>query len=342
MRFANPEAFGLLLLLPLALWQFVRTRRGRGAAQFSSLRMVARLPLGWAIGGTALLLGLRVTAIVLLIAALARPQTLDHHVRTSSDGIAIQLVIDNSASMQTRDYILEGAAISRLEAVKHAVRLFVAGGDGLEGRPNDKIGIITFARDPDVACPATLDHDAALEALRRIRLSPPVGTNIGDALAWALDRIYRDPTKQKVVILLSDGAHNVRDAIVEPLKAAELAKALKIKVYTIGAVGNRFGKASWGELVRRNQLGPSGFTMDEVDEPLMRQIAEGTGGRYFRATETDGMAEIYQEIDRLETTQLEHTVRVAYREWFLLLVIPAVLLLVAEQALGATRLLRIP
>src|SRR6516164_7348667 len=141
MRFANPEAFGLLLLLPLALWQFVRTRRGRGAAHFSSLRMVARLPLGWAVGGTALLLGLRITALVLLIAALARPQTLDHHIRTNSDGIAIQLVIDNSASMQTRDYVLEGTAISRLAAVKHAVKLFVTGGEsGLEGRPNDKIG----------------------------------------------------------------------------------------------------------------------------------------------------------------------------------------------------------
>jgi Ca-activated chloride channel family protein len=305
--------------------------------------MVARLPLGWAVGGTALLLGLRITALVLLIAALARPQTLDHHIHTNSDGIAIQLVIDNSASMQTRDYVLEGTAISRLAAVKHAVKLFVTGGEsGLEGRPNDKIGIITFARDPDVACPATLDHEAVLEALERIQLSPPVGTNIGDALAWALDRIYHDPAKQKVVILLSDGAHNARDAIVQPLQAAELAKALKIKVYTIGAVGNQFGKASWGELVRRKQLGPYGFTMDEVDEPLMRQIAEGTGGRYFRATETDGLSKIYREIDKLETTHLEHTVRIAYREWFLLLVIPAVLLLVAEQALAATRLLRIP
>jgi Ca-activated chloride channel family protein len=212
MHFANPEAFGLLALLPLALWQFVRTRRGRGAAQFSSLGIVAKLPLGWAVGGTALLVGLRVTALVLLIAALARPQTRDHHVRTHSDGIAIQLVIDNSASMEFHDYELDGQSISRLDAVKHAVRLFVAGGEsGIEGRPNDKIGIITFARDPDVACPATLDHDAVLHALDRIQLAPPVGTNIGDGLAWALDRIYRDPTKQKVVILLSDGSHNARD-----------------------------------------------------------------------------------------------------------------------------------
>jgi Ca-activated chloride channel homolog len=344
MRFANPEAFGLLILLPLALWQFVRTRRGRGAARFSSLGMVARLPGGWAVVGTALLLGLRVTALVLLIAALARPQTVDHHVRTHSDGIAIQLVIDNSASMQLRDYDLDGQSISRLDAVKHAVRLFVSGGaNGLEGRPNDKIGIITFARDPDVACPATLDHGAVLEALDRIQLAPPVGTNIGDGLAWALDRIYRDPTRQKVVILLSDGSHNARDAIVPPLQAAALAKDLKIKVYTIGAVGNQFGKSELANMVRRAQdplyamLGG-----DNVDEPLMQKIAAETGGQYYRATDTEGLAHIYQEIDRLETTQLEHTGRLAHREWFLVLVIPAVLLVVAEQLLAATRLLRIP
>jgi Ca-activated chloride channel family protein len=344
MHFANPEAFGLLLLLPLLLWWQVRSRRSRGAAQFPSLRTITRLPLGWAVGGTALLVGLRATALVLLVGALARPQTEDARVRTHSDGIAIQLVIDNSYSMRLRDYTLDGGSISRLDAVKHAVRLFVAGGaDGVTGRPNDKIGIITFARDPDVVCPATLDHEAVLDALDRIELAPPVGTNIGDALAWAVDRLYRDPTRQKVVILLSDGSHNAKNAIVQPPEAAALARSLKIKVYTIGAVGNQFEKNALAEVARRDYgLGLVRMVGDSVDEPLMQRIAAETGGRYFRATDTNGLAGIYQEIDRLETTQLEHAVRVSYQEWYLLLVIPAVLLLLAEQALATTRLLRVP
>src|SRR5262249_8070068 len=142
--------------------------------------------------------------------------------QTHRDGIAIQLIIDNSYSMRTRDYDLGSQSISRLEAVKHAVRLFVEGGEnGLTGRPNDKIGLITFARDPHVVCPATLDHAAVLDALERIVLAPPVGTNIGDALAWGLDRLRHDPTRQKVIILLSDGSHNVKDSL-PPLDAAQL------------------------------------------------------------------------------------------------------------------------
>ncbi len=273
---------------------------------------------------------LRLAALTLLIIALTRPQTSDAREKRHTQGIAIQLVIDNSYSMRNKDYDLGDHSISRLDAVKHAVRLFVAGGDhGLEGRPNDRIGIITFARDPDVVCPLTVDHAAVLDALEHIQLAPPVGTNIGDALAWALDRIRDDPTKQKVIILLTDGSNNVKEGL-PPLEAAQLAADLKIKVYTIGAVGNRFGRLS----------GKS--TEDSVDEPMMKKIAEKTGGKYFRATDTAGLAGIYEEIDRLETTTIENSVRVSHKEWFLLALMPALGLLLAERALSATRFLRIP
>src|SRR5262245_14665158 len=195
MRFANPEAFLLLALVPLALWASLRARH-RGAAHFPDLNTAARLPWGWAVRGPALLASLRVLVLVLVIVALARPQTVDTSVKTHSEGIAIQLVIDNSYSMLSQDYEMGTHAITRLEAVKHAVKLFVAGGEhGLSGRPNDKIGLISFARDPDVVCPATLDHEAVLKGLESITYAPPVGTNIGDALAWALDRLRHDPTK---------------------------------------------------------------------------------------------------------------------------------------------------
>lgn len=340
MRFANPDAFLLLPLVLVAAWASLRARH-HGAARFSALGLAAQLSPGLAVVGPVVLVSLRCLALALLIGALARPQTADALVRSRSDGIAIQLVIDTSYSMRLRDYELGSVAISRLDAVKHAVKLFVAGGEhGLAGRPADKIGIITFARDPDVVCPLTLDHATVLDALDRIALAPPVGTNIGDGLAWALDRLRHDPTKQKVVILLSDGSHNVKEGL-PPLEAAQLAADLKVKVYTIGAVGNRFGKPrTLADMVRQAQGGS--MTGDSVDEPMMEKIAEKTGGRYFRATDTSGLTAIYQEIDRLETSQIERSVRTSYEEWYLALLLPGAALLLAEQALAATRLLRIP
>jgi Ca-activated chloride channel family protein len=341
MHFAHPEAFFLLTLLPVAFWRSLRPRH-RGAARFSGVGTAAASYGSWVRWGPRLLNALRAAAVVLLIIALARPQTADAHVHTHSDGISIQLVIDNSYSMRTTDYDMGSQSISRLDAVKHAVRLFIAGGDhGLRGRPDDRIGIITFARDPDVVCPATLDHAAALDALEHIQLAPPVGTNIGDALAWALDRLRHDPAKEKIIILLSDGSHNVKEGLA-PLDAAKLAADLKVRVYTIGAVGNRFEQPRLADLVRLMQTRQRSGSEDSVDEPTMQKIAEMTGGQYFRATDTNGLTSIYQEIDRLEKSQIAQTVRVAYREWYLAALTPAIVLLVLEQLLAATRLLRVP
>jgi Ca-activated chloride channel family protein len=342
MRFANPEAFALLPVAVLALCWSLRPRH-HGAARFPAVGPAGALPVGWSVWGPACLFGLRAAALLLLLTALARPQGASVPERGRSEGIAIQLILDNSYSMRTPDYDLGTQSISRLDAVKHAVRLFVQGGDhGLVGRPNDKIGIITFARDPDVVCPATLDHAAVLDALNRIELAPPVGTNIGDALAWGLDRLRHDPTKQKVIILLSDGSHNVKDSL-PPLEAAQLAADLKIKVYTIGAVGNRFGRNLPGSLAELlNFRGSRSGSEDSVDEPMMQRIAEMTGGQYFRATDTDGLSSIYKEIDRLETTPLEASAQTTYKEWFLSLVVAGVALLAVEQLLAATRFLRIP
>jgi Ca-activated chloride channel family protein len=331
MHFGNPEALLLFVLLPLALWRTLRPGH-RGAARFSGVGRSAARKGSWGRWGPGLLTGLRAAAVVLLVLALARPQTADARVVTHSKGISIQLVIDNSYSMRTTDYDLGRESISRLDAVKHSVRLFIRGGEhGLSGRPDDRIGIITFARDPDVVCPATLDHAAALDALEHIQLAPPVGTNIGDALAWALDRLRHDPAKEKVIILLSDGSHNVKEGMA-PLAAAKLAADLKVKVYTIGAVGNRFGKVI---VTRRGED-------DSVDEPMMQKIADTTGGKYYRATDTNGLTSIYQDIDTLEKSQLEQSVRVSYREWFVAAMAPAILLLFLEQLLAATRLLRVP
>jgi Ca-activated chloride channel family protein len=344
MRFANPAAFLLLPVLALALVYALRAR-SQPAARFSSLRLTAALPAGWAVIGPALILTLRTLALSALVLALARPQTPNHTEQIHTDGIAIQLILDISASMETRDYFAGSVPLSRLQAVKQAVRLFVEGGqEGLSGRPNDKIGIITFARDPDVVCPLTLDHAAVLAALDRIHAAPPVGTNIGDALAWGLDRLHRDPAKQKIILLLSDGAHNIKDAMT-PLEAAQLAADLKIKVHTIGAVG--VPKSHLSPLlalragIQSIRVGHN-MAFDDYDEPAMQKIADLTGGRYYRATDTNGLTAIYRDIDRLETTPMEKTIYTTYREWFGPLVVLALVLLAAEQLLACTRCLRVP
>lgn len=343
MRFANPEAFLFLPVVALALAYSLRSR-SHPAARFSSLRLSAALPSGWAVIGPALLITLRTLALSALIFALARPQTPNHTEQIYSDGIAIQLILDISASMETRDYAAGSVPLSRLQAVKQAVRLFVEGGqEGLSGRPNDKIGIITFARDPDVVCPLTFDHFAVLEGLDRIHAAPPVGTNIGDALAWGLDRLHHDPAKQKIIILLSDGAHNIKDAMT-PLEAAKLAADLKIKVHSIGAVGNRSqrSKHSLADLVRSLQKRSPNMAFDDYDEPAMQKIADLTGGRYYRAADINGLTAIYRDIDRLETTPLEKTIHTTYREWFWSVVVLALALLALEQLLASTRCLRVP
>lgn len=339
MRFANPEALALLPLVLLVVWRNLSSPQ-HAVFRCSTLRLTTRLPVGWAVSGPVVLAALRGVALALLLGALARPQTPDAQVRSQSDGIAIQLVVDTSHSMRQRDFDLGSQSVTRLEAAKHAIRRFVAGGDGLKGRPSDKVGLMTFARYPEVICPLTLDHKALLEALERVELSPPVGTNIGDALAWALDRLRADPTRQKVMILLSDGSHNV-PAGLAPRQAVQLAADLGVKVYTIGALGNQGTRPlSLAEQIRATQgRAPAG---DSVDEATLESIASLTGGQYFRATDRDGLTRIYQEIDRLETTQHERSLHLAYREWFLVLLLPALSLLLLEQGLAATRLLRIP
>src|SRR5262249_49387761 len=151
-------------------------------------------------------------------------------------------------------------------------------------------------------------------------LAPPVGTNIGDALAWALDRLRHDPTKQKVVVLLTDGGHNIKEGML-PADAAQLAADLNIKVYTIGAVGNRFGKMpqTLADVLRGSQGRLPG---DSVDEPLMERMASQTGGKYYRATDTEGLANIYKDIDQLEKTQMDKTSHVSHREWYLAALLP--------------------
>jgi Ca-activated chloride channel family protein len=331
MEWAHPQAFWLLLLLPLAFWP-LRTVRAGGTRLPGLRTRLARLGLGrW---GPPILATLRAAGLALLILALARPQTTAADAKSYTEGIAIQLVLDTSLSMGYTDYTINGRRVSRLDAARHAIRLFVRGDadHNLPGRPQDLIGLVVFNRDPEVACPLTHAHDTLLASLDQVVLGPH--TNIGDGLAWGLDRLHQSAPKQKVLILLSDGKHTVKEAI-PPLEAAQLAADLGIRVYTIGAVGNR--AANSPGLLRPNPLVRGGD--DSIDEETLRRVAERTGGKYFRATDTDGLLAIYREIDQLEKTRITQTNSVRREEWFLYLLIPGLLLLCAEQGLAATRFL---
>jgi Ca-activated chloride channel family protein len=334
MTFASPVWLLLFLAIPLLF-----LRRKKSAILFPSARLVDGLRpslwqrLAW------LPRVLRAACLSLLIVALARPQQPNEKSRIYAEGIAIQMVVDCSGSMQIEDFELDGEAVSRLEAVKEVFKRFVVGDGSLAGRPDDLIGLVKFANFPDVQCPLTLSHDVLSHQVDDLKTAIPTddGTNIGDAVAWGLEDLKAAKAKSRVMILLTDGVNQPAPVEglaqpLDPLEAAKIAQGLGVKIYTIGA-GSTGGYARMkGQLVR----------IPPVDEQLLKAIAEQTGGKYYRASDTDGLKQIYSEIDRLEKTQSESVVYLDHKELFSPVVWAGLAMLGIEQFLAATRLRRIP
>ena len=345
-----------LLLMPLALlpWWRMFDRRMRPELVYSSIDL-ARTSAG---GVWRRLRGLptvlRTLAIALVVLCLARPGTADEETRVFVEGVAIQMLVDRSSSMQALDFTIDGRPVNRLTAVKAVARDFIEGGDGLPGRPDDLIGLVGFAGHADSLCPLTLDHQHLLGALSTIRLAETPdedGTAIGDAIALAVERLNdvedRKEVKSRIAILLTDGENTAGD--LDPLVAAEIARTCGIKIYAIG-VGTRgyapFPETFMGRTVLRNRL-------VSIDEETLQEVAKATGGAYFRATDTDSLVEIYETIDELEKTRTEQrryrqfddfataSFRLAGIPLPPLLVLPLVLLS-ADLLLSATRLGRVP
>ena len=316
----------------------------------------------------------------MLVVAVARPQKGNEQQRIAAEGIAIQMVLDVSSSMRALDFQWGGKPADRITVAKNVMRDFIRGGQGLGGRHDDLIGLITFARYADSKVPLTLDHASLLrvldqteaiklvfertwEGVRPVRGSDEDGTAIGDALAVAVERLrdfartrgQADPTgtdrraKSKVIILLTDGNQNVPDSL--PLtKAAEIAAAFGYKIYVIGAGSTQPCSYPCEEEDGRVTLVRYQEVLNE--EPL-RRVADVTGGRYYRATDTNSLRRIYEEIDRLEKTQ---TVEHRYLEWTELATAPlswnraglvprvhmAMILLLVEILLLSTRFRKIP
>jgi Ca-activated chloride channel family protein len=331
MSWAFPQAFVLLGLLPLAVWPALRRQ---GAARLPGLSAAPLLRAGWSRWAVPLLATLRCLALIALIVALAGPRTASPHPGGSTQGIAIQLVLDTSLSMGYTDYTWKDKRISRLDAARHAIRLFVRGDPrrGLPDRSGDWIGLVTFNRYPEVLCPLTSDHNAVLASLDEVVLGP--STNIGDGLAWGLDRLAKAPCQHKVVVLLSDGKHNVPQSL-SPITAARLARDLGIRVYTVGAVGNAAANpaSAWSTTA----LVADSAYADSVDEETLQRMASLAGGKYFRATDTQGLLEVCREIARLEKSRLPGSDPVRYRHWYVIPLLIGLFLLTLEAVLGATR-----
>jgi Ca-activated chloride channel homolog len=290
-RFLQPDWFWALTLLPLVvLW---RARRGPVAAveysDISLARDVARRTRS-RIGGIVWLLPIIVAA--LMIVGLARPQRTHSRTSVTANGIDIVLGLDISGSMQALDFKINNVRVNRVAVVKSVVAKFI------DERPNDRIGLVAFAAAPYIVSPLTLDHDWLQQNLERINVGiGDDGTAIGSAIAAAVNHLRATATKSKVVILLTDGVNN--SGKIPPLAAAEAARALGVKVYTIG-VGVR-GKAP---IPMRDQAGNTHVVMAEVDvdEKTLQAIADETGGQFYRATDTDSLQKIYEQINHYETS----------------------------------------
>jgi Ca-activated chloride channel family protein len=300
--FANPEFFWLLLLLPLAiLWYFFKRQEQSASLKISSLEGFSSATILPKL--KPLLYIFRVLALAAIIVAMARPQTEDISTRTkTTKGIDIVMAIDVSSSMLARDL-----KPNRLAALKEVAADFI------RQRPNDRIGLVAYAGEAFTKTPITSDKAIVLNSLREITYGQlNDGTAIGMGLATSVNRLKESKAISKIIILLTDGVNN--SGFIEPQTAADLAIEYGIKSYTIGLGTNG------------NALSPIAYNADgsfrygmrqvEIDEKLLQEIADATGGKYFRATDNEKLEAIYDEINKLEKTEIEEFKYYKYEEKF--------------------------
>lgn len=303
-EFVNPEYFWLFLILPLlVLWYLWKRKKQTASLKISSVQGF-KTGKNWLAKLKPMLLVLRLLAISAIIIAMARPRTVDETTRTKTTrGIDIIMSMDLSASMLARDL-----KPNRLEALKTTVAQFI------KGRPNDRIGLVEYAGESFTRTPLTSDKDLLLRSLKQMEYNTIIegGTAIGSGLATAINRLKDSRAKSKVIILLTDGVNN--SGFIDPRIASELAVEFGIKVYTIGIGTN--GMAMSPIAIRPNGSFQYGNVQVEIDEQLMKDIAQKTGGKYFRATDNKKLESIYEEINKLEKTDIEEFKYTHYDEKF--------------------------
>ena len=316
--FANPNFLWLLLLLPLAFVGHLFTwKKKQSVLKISSLSGFQGFSSLWS-KVYPFLFGLRLTAMGLLVLAIARPQTVDVSTRTKTNkGIDIVMAIDVSSSMLAQDLKPD-----RLTALKRVAEEFVA------DRLSDRIGLVVYAGESYTKTPITSDKGIVKAALRAISFEGLIedGTAIGMGLATSVNRLKDSKAKSKIIILLTDGVNN--SGFIDPKIATELAVEFGIKTYTIGLGSNGTALAPVGILP--NGEFKYGLTKVEIDEALLKEIAQKTGGLYFRATDNKKLEEIYAEINKLEKTEIEEFKYYNYEEKYRILVLIAFGFLVLE------------
>jgi Ca-activated chloride channel family protein len=332
MRLHDPWVLLLLVLVPLLfLWQ--RRVLHEAALRFPTLAVLRTIPVAGVRRWRWVLPALRGLALCLLIVALTRPQRGKAESQYRGEGIDMMLAVDISGSMMSEDFTLpSGQRANRLEVVKTVVRDFIT------GRGGDRVGLVLFGARPYTQCPLTLDHGWLLQNLERAQIGMiEDGTAIGSALATAAARLEHSDAKSKVIILLTDGQNNAGK--VSPTTAADAIKTLHIKVYTIGA-----GTKGLAPFPARDIFGNKVYrpVPVDIDEDTLKQIAQKTGGTYFRATDTASLQQIWSDIDRMERTEFTAPRYLDYDELYPWLALPALLLIAAEVGLSHTILRKLP
>ena len=329
--FAHPWVLFLLLVIPLLAWLKGKFG-GTAGVTFSNTSMLAKIGNRRRSRAGAFLATLTYLALALFIVALARPQFGRVTTRVQATGVDIMLVLDVSRSMLAEDFTIGNRRANRIDAVKLVTEQFI------RERPNDRIGLVAFAGRPYLVSPLTLDHDWLIRNLERLRIGlVEDGTAIGLAIASAANRLKDKEAKTKLILLLTDGDNNAGK--VQPLTAAEAAKALGIRIYTIGA-----GTEGEAPFPLTNQFGRTVYrnVLVKFDEKTLQEIATMTSGQYFRATDTNSLRTIFGEIDKLEKSKVEVEKTAQYRDLFMWFLIPGLACLALEILLSQTVWRRLP
>lgn len=324
LEFLNPEYFILLGVIPLIiLWNYLNRNKLNNSIKFSNSEAFTNSSNIYSILKASLRY-FRMISLALIITALARPQVIDTSTRVKTNsGVDIIMAIDVSASMLAKDL-----KPNRLDALKNVADEFI------KNRITDRIGLVEYAGESYTKTPLTTDKSITLRSLREIKYNNIIegGTAIGMGLATSVNRIKDSKAKSKVIILLTDGVNNA--GFIDPITAAELAKEFQIKIYCIGLGTNGLALSPVG-IDARGKFNYANIQV-EIDEKLLTEISEMTGGKYFRATDNERLKEIYSDIDKLEKTEIEEFKYYSVDEKFRYFLVPAILLIVFELIMKLT------
>ncbi|NVO09298.1 MAG: VWA domain-containing protein [Bacteroidales bacterium] len=325
--FAHPKFFYLLLLIPaMVAWYIFRQKDSKASLQISTLQSFAKSPVSIKVYLRHILFALRVIVITLIIIVLARPQSTNTWKNVTTEGIDIILAIDVSGSMLARDFTPD-----RLEAAKEIGIKFIS------GRQTDRMGLVVFSGESFTLCPLTTDHASLINMFKDIKMGIlEDGTAIGSGLATAISRLKDSNALSRVVILLTDGVNNRGE--IAPLTAAEIAKSYGVRVYPVG-----IGSIGTAPYPVQTPFGVQYQNMEvKIDEEVLQQIAEMTGGKYFRATNNKALEQVYSEIDKLERSKIAVTEYNKREERFRIFGLIALLLIASEFVLRSTIFRSIP